>query len=139
MKQSVALVVRDADDRFLIVKRPDDPADPLALVWGLPAITLLPGEDEHAAAERVGLVKLGVTLAVGRKLGELTASRGDYLLRLSDYEATVVSGKVSVPQPDDSMTQYVECRFTSDPALLNEAARRGSLCVRIFLESIPAH
>jgi hypothetical protein len=131
VKHSVALVVRDDSGRFLIVKRPDDPADPLRSVWGLPAITLRSGEDERAAAARAGVAKLGVTLAIGRRIGGLTVGS----LELSDYEATILEGKPTVPQPDTSMTQYTDFRFTSDPSTLEDAARRGSLCARIFLSA----
>ncbi len=131
----MAVVVRGADGTFLVVRRPDDPDDPLAGAWGLPAITLLPGEDERDAVVRAGRAKLGVELTPGRKLGELAADRGAYLLRLSDYEATVAGGTPAVPQPGASMTQYVDCVFTADPATLAGAAARGSLCARIFLES----
>ena len=72
VKRSVAVVVRRsqdpadggtlADGEFLIVRRPDDPGDPLAGVWGLPAVTLRDGEDERAAVVRAGRVKLGVEL-----------------------------------------------------------------------------
>ncbi len=134
-RHSVAIVVRGEDGTFLLVRRPDDPADPLAGVWGLPAVTLREGEDEPAAAVRAGRVKLGVELRVGRKIGEKAADRGEYLLRLSDYEAGIVSGTPSVPQPDTSVTQYVECMFAADPALLGEAAAKGSLCAQVFLES----
>jgi 8-oxo-dGTP diphosphatase len=135
VKHSVAIVVRGADGTFLIVKRPPDPEDPLAGVWGLPAVTLRDGEDERAATVRAGRVKLGVELAVGARIGEKTAERGAYVLRLADYEATVVSGEPSVPQPDTSMTQYTECRFAADPGVLAEAAGKGSLCAQVFLES----
>jgi len=133
IKRSVAVVVRKAG-AFLIVRRPDDPEDLLAGVWGLPAVTLRDGEDEQAAVVRAGRVKLGVELAVGARLGEKTADRGGYLLRLADYEATVLHGVPAVPQPDHSMTQYTACRYTSDPATLAEAAARGSLCAQVFLE-----
>jgi predicted TIM-barrel fold metal-dependent hydrolase len=133
-KHSVAVVVRGDGGTFLAVRRPHDPADPLAGLWGLPAVTLRDGEDERAAVARAGRVKLGVELRAGEKIGEQTADRGSHLLRLADYEATVVSGTPSVPQPDGSMTQYVECVFTSDPRLLAAAADKGSLCARIFLE-----
>jgi len=132
-RHSVAVVVRGADGTFCVVRRPADPDDPLAGLWGLPAITLLDGEDERAAVIRAGQAKLGVRLAVGRKLGSLTADRGSYALTLADYEATVVAGSPSVPQPDTSMTQYDDCMFTDDPTVLHEAARKGSLCARIFL------
>ncbi|MGH3168456.1 MAG: NUDIX hydrolase [Trebonia sp.] len=135
VKHSVAVVVRGADGTFLVVKRPDDPEDPLAGLWGLPAITLRAGEDERSAAARVGQAKLGVTLAVGDKIGEKTADRGAHVLTLSDYEATVASGTVAVPQPGASMTQYAEARFTADRGVLGEAAGQGSVCAQIFLES----
>src|SRR5215469_17637049 len=105
-RHSVAVVVRAPDGAFLVVRRPDDPDDPLAGLWGLPAVTLRDGEDEQAAVVRAGQVKLGVELAAGRKLGEKTADRGSYVLRLSEYETTVAAGTPSVPQPDTSMTQY---------------------------------
>jgi hypothetical protein len=138
VKHSVAVVVRragHADSAFLVVRRPADPADPLAGVWGLPAITLLPGEDERAAAARAGRVKLGVELAVGARIGAKTADRGAYLLRLADYEAVIAAGEPAVPQPDASLTQYTACRFTADRAVLAEAAARGSLCAHVFLEA----
>ena len=143
VKRSVAVVVRRPASpaggglpagEFLVVRRPDDPDDPLAGVWGLPAVTLLDGEDEEAAVARAGRVKLGVELAVGARIGEKTADRGGYTLRLADYEAAVVAGVPAVPQPDGSMTQYTECRYTADPEVLAEAASRGSLCAQVFLE-----
>jgi predicted TIM-barrel fold metal-dependent hydrolase len=134
-RHSVAVVVRGAQGSFCVVRRPDDPGDPLAGLWGLPAITLREGEDERAGVVRAGRAKLGVELAAGRKLGSLTADRGSYTLTLADYEATVVAGTPSVPQPDTSMTQYDACMFTDDPTVLAEAAGKGSLCARIFLAS----
>ena len=135
IKRSVAVVVRGPETgTFLVVKRPDDPADPLAGVWGFPAVTLADGEDERAAVIRAGRDKLGVELAPGGRLGQASADRGAYLLVLADYAATIAAGVPSVPQPDASVTQYVEWRYTADPAELAEAADRGSLCAQIFLE-----
>jgi 8-oxo-dGTP diphosphatase len=133
VKHSVAVVVRREDGAFLVVRRPDDPGDPLAGVWGFPAITLEDHEEERAGVLRAGRVKLGVELAIGRKIGEATADRDDGRLRLSDYEATIIGGTAAVPQPGRSMTQYTALRYVRDPAVLDEAARRGSLCAQIFL------
>ena len=47
MKTSVAVVIGRPDGAFLIVRRPDDPDDPLAGAWGL---SLLDSEDERAAS-----------------------------------------------------------------------------------------
>ena len=135
LKRSVAVVIGRPGGAFLIVRRPDDPDDPLAGAWGLPAITLLDGEDEPAAVVRAGRVKLGVELAAGPRMGEKTADRGGYLLRLADYAATIVAGVPAVPQPDDSVTQYTACRYTSDVGTLAEAAARGSLCAQVFLQN----
>ena len=134
LKRSVAVVIRRPDGAFLVVRRPDDPQDPLAGAWGLPAVTLLDGEDERAAVVRAGRVKLGVELAAGARIGEKTADRGGYALCLADYTATILAGVPAVPQPDDSMTQYTACRYTTEPGTLAEAAARGSLCAQIFLE-----
>jgi len=134
--ESVAVVIRRADGAFLVTRRPDEAGDPLAGVWGFPAVTRRPGEDERSAAARIGPLKLGVTLSVGAKLGERTDDRGDYLLRLADYAAVIADGSPAVPQADESVTQYVACTFTDDPGLLVPAAERGSLCSQIFLESI---
>ena len=136
IKRSVAVVVRGPEaGTFLVVKRPDDPADPLAGVWGFPAVTLADGEDERAAVVRAGRDKLGLVLEPGDRLGRASADRGAYLLVLADYEATIAEGTPSVPQPDTSVTQYVAWHFSADPAELAEAADRGSLCAQIFLEA----
>ena len=134
LKRSVAVVIGRPGGAFLVVRRPDDPDDPLAGAWGLPAVTLLNGEDERAAVVRAGRVKLGVELAAGQRIGEKTADRGSYRLSLADYAATIVAGVPAVPQPDDSMTQYTACRYTSDAGTLADAAARGSLCAQVFLE-----
>lgn len=136
VKHSVAVIVRRRAEacEFLVVRRPDDPDDPLAGLWGLPAITLSSDEDERAAVVRAGRVKLGVELTPGARIGEKTADRGGYLLRLADYEAVIAAGHPVVPQPADSMTQYTGCRFTADPAALAESAARGSLCAQLFLQ-----
>jgi 8-oxo-dGTP diphosphatase len=136
VKESVAVVIRNRAGEFLVTRRPDDPADDLAGVWGFPAATRRGDEPERVAAGRIGPLKLGVTLSVGAKIGERTEDRGQYLLRLADYEASIVEGTPSVPQPDESVTQYVGCEFTSDPTVLVAGARRGSVCSKIFLEAI---
>jgi predicted TIM-barrel fold metal-dependent hydrolase/ADP-ribose pyrophosphatase YjhB (NUDIX family) len=139
IKRSVAVVVRGPEaGTFLVVKRPDDPADLLSGVWGFPAVTLADGEDERAAVIRAGRDKLGVELTPGRLIGQRSADRGAHLLVLADYEATIADGTPSVPQPDASVTQYVEWRYAADPAELAEAADRGSLCAQIFLRAAEA-
>ena len=101
VKRSVAVVVgrpggAAPGGEFLVVRRPDDPDDPLPALWGLPAVPCSTARTSGPAAVRAGRVKLGVELAPGARIGEKTADRGGYLLRLADYEATVLDG---VPGP----------------------------------------
>ena len=136
IKNSVALVVKQ-NDKFMIVQRPDDANDPLANVWGFPAITLKPEEAEIEAVSRAAKDKLGVEVNILRKIGDKTADRGTYILHLSDYEVSIVDGMTPrVPQADTSMTQYTGLKYVDDPTLLFDAARKQSLCSQVYLESI---
>jgi len=134
MKHSVAVVVRGpADGTFLLVRRPDDPGDPLAGVWGLPAVTLAPGEGELDGVARAGHAKLGVTLRAVRRIGARTGIQNGASLRLAEYEAVITAGTPQVPQADPAVTQYTAWRYSADPGDLAEAAGRGSLCAAVFL------
>lgn len=136
-KHAVSLVIKDDNNSFLIVKRPDDPNDDLGGMWGFPAITLKDGESEANGADRVADAKLGIKINLGKRLGESTHDRPNYVLTLADYEATIAEGIPTAPQSTDlSITQYAECKFTDDPTVLYAAARKGSQCTQIFLETI---
>jgi|GEM_PF-5320195 ADP-ribose pyrophosphatase YjhB (NUDIX family) len=60
IKYTIAVALKKAEDsnEFLVVRRPADDAD-LADSWGLPAVTLLPGELPEDGAVRVCREKLG--------------------------------------------------------------------------------
>ena len=133
---AVAAVVRreDGSSSFLAVRRPPDD-DRLPDVWGLPAVSLLPGELPEAGLRRLGEEKLNATLQPERFIGIRAADRGDYLLILMDIEARVAAGEPDVKRASTLRTAYVEQQWTSDLSLLAEAARRGSVCSRILLES----
>jgi hypothetical protein len=136
IKRAVALVIKNKQGEFLTVKRPEDETGPLAGVWGFPAITLYEGENEIEAARRVGRFKLGAIVEVGDKIGERTDDRGEYILHLSDYEADFTQGSVpKVPQPDTSVTQYTDLKYTDNPKVLLPAAQKGSLCSQVYLNS----
>jgi 8-oxo-dGTP diphosphatase len=134
-KYAASLIIRNDDGEFLVVKRPDDPRDEIAGVWGFPAASARDeSEDEVTTAHRVATDKLGVKVELGRRIGESTHERRAVVLTLVDYEARIVSGTPSVPQSDASITQYVELMYTKDPTVVIEAARRGSQCTQIFLD-----
>jgi 8-oxo-dGTP diphosphatase len=117
-KEAVSLVIISDDNNFLAVKRPDDPNDDLAGIWGFPAVTLKEGESHQEAATRVGRQKLGVEIELGERIGDSTHDRGTYTLHLTDYKAKVVRGEPRAPQKDKSVTQYSECKYSDDPKIV---------------------
>lgn len=136
-KEAVSIIVRDIDDKFLIVKRPNDPNDDLAGVWGFPAVTLRPDEKDTDGIDRIARTKLGMNVGILKRLGESTHERPGYTLKLVDYEVLALNNsKPKVPQPYTDVTQYTECKFTNDPSILIPAAQKGSQCTQIFLESL---
>jgi ADP-ribose pyrophosphatase YjhB (NUDIX family) len=130
-KRSVSLAVHDADGRVLQVQRPPDDED-LPLAWGLPAASLRPGEDWRAAVERAARDKLGVAVEPLLVLGQGHLDRPGYRLMMRLYEARLVEGEPSVPQPAPDVTQYVAWRW-GRAADLEPAAAAGSLCSRLYL------
>ena len=109
---------------LLLVRRPDDDED-LPGVWGLPAVSLAPGESEEQAVRRAGRDKLGVELDPVEPLGREQT--------MTDWRVRIVSGEPAVPQPG-AHTQYVELRF-GEPSELVPGARAGSLCCRALLRA----
>jgi hypothetical protein len=122
-KRSLSVVI-DGPRGVLLVRRPDHDAD-LPGVWGLPAVSLGDGESQEDGVRRAGQEKLGVALRPLRPLGEDGA--------MTDWEAELVSGEPSVPQPGAN-TQYAELRW-GELAELVPAARQGSLCSRVLLRA----
>ena len=114
----------ESPDGLLLVRRPDDD-DSLPGVWGLPAVSLGPGESEEDAVRRAGRDKLGVKVEPLRPVGREGS--------MTDWQARVAAGEPAVPQqgPD---TQYTDLRW-GEPAELVPAAREGSLCCRVLLRA----
>ena len=135
-KEAVSIIVKQPNGEFLVVKRPIDPDDDLAGVWGFPAVTLRDDEVEVDGINRAAKDKLGVEVGIIKRLGESTHERPKYILKLTDYEVFITKGTPKVPQSDTSTTQYTECKFTSDPSIIIPAARKGSQCTQIFLKDL---
>jgi NUDIX domain-containing protein len=116
--------VIEGPDGLLLVRRPDDD-ESLPGVWGLPAVSLAPGESEQEGVRRAGSDKLGVEVEPLERLGREGT--------MTDWEARIVSGRPAVPQ-DGPHTQYSDLRW-GDPSELAPAAREGSLCCRALLRA----
>lgn len=122
IKRSVAIVIEDTSGRFLAVKRAEND-DSLPGVWGLPGASPKQNESSKAAAIRAGKDKLGVAVRIVEFIGEDQIDRGRFINHLKEYRATIISGRPSVPQPDNSVSQYVDHTYTDDPLLLVDAAQ----------------
>jgi ADP-ribose pyrophosphatase YjhB (NUDIX family) len=133
VKRSVSFAIFRPDDRdqVLVVQRPPDDED-LPDAWGLPAGSLRPGEDWADAARRAGRDKLGVELAVDGELNRGSIERAPYTLEMRLLEARIVAGEARVPQSVAGVTQYQAWRWGTAEDLV-PAAKRGSLCSRLFL------
>lgn len=134
--EAISLVITDENNNFLAVKRADDPSDVLSNVWGFPAVTLRPSESHQEGALRIGIQKLGISIEMGEKIGDSTYDRKTHVLHLTDYQAKITNGIPVAPQTDMSVSQYTECKFSNDPTILFEAARKGSQCTQLYLASI---
>jgi 8-oxo-dGTP diphosphatase len=130
LKRSVSLVIEDGH-RVLLVRRPVRD-DSLPGAWGLPAASLEPNEPEDEALRRAG-AKLGVEVRPLRLLGEAEDERPGYRMVMRDWSAEITAGAPAVPQPGAG-TQYTDWRW-GDPAELEPAARRGSLCAQVLLRA----
>jgi 8-oxo-dGTP diphosphatase len=114
--------VIEGPEGLLLVRRPDDD-ESLPGIWGLPAVSLAPGESEEDAVRRAGRDKLGVELEPVEPVGRLET--------MTDWRARIRDGEPAVPQPGPN-TQYTDLRW-GEAAELMPAAREGSLCCRVLL------
>lgn len=135
IKYVVAVVLKNDrnPDEFLVVKRPEDDPD-LKGSWGLPAVTLKPGELPEQGALRVCREKLGCEATPDRFLGIMFQKRNSYDIFLMDIEMTLTGDKQpDVTRAKSDRTVYTEQTWTIDPAVLMPAAENGSCCASIFL------
>jgi ADP-ribose pyrophosphatase YjhB (NUDIX family) len=130
---SVAIVNAQDTDQLLLVRRPPDDED-LPGVWGLPAVTLRPGEDWLDGARRAAREKLGVELKIGREINRGQTPRPGYTLEMRLFEARISAGEPRVLQSADNVTNYRDWRWAEAEAL-RPAAVLGSLCCRLYLEA----
>lgn len=140
-RQAIALaIVRTGPggaSQVLGVRRPDDPEDDLAGLWGLPAATLGSQETEDGALERLATEKLGLAIHGVRLLRRGSQRRDGYVLHMAIYEAAI-SEDPNLPLPwsgRPGVTHYQGwCWMT--PVALTEASNHGSLCARLYLDEL---
>jgi ADP-ribose pyrophosphatase YjhB (NUDIX family) len=128
-KRSLALAAWGEEGLLLVLRPQDDPE--FAGAWGLPAVSLKPEEALEEAAQRVAREKLGTEVALRFPVAFGREERKAYTLELWVYEAELLA-PIRLPKPKPGKTYYTAFRFASLEDL-REAARRGSLCSRLFL------
>ena len=131
---AVVLINPNNSDEILAVKRPHGD-NSLPGVWGLPAVTVEEGELSEAAVKRLGVEKLATQIQAESYIGIQYDERADYGIILMDIRATLVGDEPAVENAQTSKTKYVAQKWTSDLSIFTEAAAKGSLCVRILVES----
>lgn len=135
VKYTVAIVLKNKTnpEEFLVVKRPDDDPD-LRGEWGLPAVTLHPGELPEDGVRRACKEKLGCTAESIRFLGIMFQKRNSYDIFLMDIEMMLTDGQVAdIHQASTEHTAYTDQKWTTDPMDLMRSAKNGSCCSSIFL------
>lgn len=134
-KYTVAVVLKKSkdSDEYLVVRRPAEDKD-LADSWGLPAVSLEPGELPEQGAARVCREKLGCTATPDRFLGIMFQKRNAYDIFLMDVEMILDEGQVAdVAKANTTHTAYSRQEWTTDPMMLMESARAGSCCASLFV------
>ena len=132
-KQSASIVITGDKNEFLIVKR--SMGDSFSGHWGFPAASVRGDETLEEVALRAARDKLGVEIEITKVIGERTENKGEYNEHQTEFEARILSGEISLKERDSSVSKYDEFKYTSNPKELLPAAKDGSICSRIFLES----
>jgi ADP-ribose pyrophosphatase YjhB (NUDIX family) len=137
-KAAAAVVIPCPEDpsRILVVRRPEAPGEELPGIWGLPAASQQAGESLEETARRIGWQKLGMRLRPGKLIAQGVQRRPGYELVLSLYEAATEGGEPLLTCPEErqpGITYYTAWQW-AEPQVLQEGARRGSVCSRLLLE-----
>ena len=146
MKRSVSVAIRfvqpDGAERVVAVLRPRVPDDPLGGLWGLPAATARDGESEDEAAARVLSDKLGLQVSSEGLMRINEGWRDDGVSSSQSMTVYTLDWSGESPLPvslparsvdSEAVTLYEDWRWAA-PEEMREAARRGSLCTRLYLE-----
>lgn len=135
MKRSVALAIFHPahPGQVLVVQRPPWDAD-LPGIWGLPATSLHRGESVEEAAQRCARTKLGTQVYLQSLLGEGWQRGPSVPHIMTVWSAQAQEDTFTLPPtgPDSPVTLYMAWQW-ANPLVLEEGARKGSLCCQLFL------
>ncbi|MFN3974681.1 MAG: DNA mismatch repair protein MutT [Dehalococcoidia bacterium] len=119
--------------RVLVVQRPPWDTD-LPGIWGLPAASLFPWESVEEAAQRCARTKLGAKVYIQGLLGEAWEEGASIPHMMTLFGALPEEDNFTLPPavPGSPVTLYRAWQWASY-SVLEEGARSGSLCCRLFL------
>ncbi len=123
--------------KVLAIKREQHPADILAGLWGLPAVSLVVQETEDQGVARIGWQKLGIEVRPVNFIGQKTHQRSRNLqLTMRLWECAIDSDPdfSRRDMQDPHVSQYVSWQWLEPQALI-PTAQKGSLCTQVLLES----
>ncbi len=134
LKESIAVVVYSPEEpgKVLLVQRPEEDAE-LPGIWGLPAVTLQPGEGDEVALRRLVRQKLGTELLDFRFLCSGEQQRARYRLRMRLYGA-LLAGTPRLPQDAPHTATYYRQWRWGELEELRAGALQGSLCCQLALD-----
>ncbi len=133
LKESIAVVVYSPEEpeKVLLVQRPEEDAE-LPGIWGLPAVTLQPGESDEVALRRLVRQKLGTELLDFRFLCSGEQQRARYRLRMRLY-GVLLAGTPRLPQDAPRTATYYRQWRWGELEELRAGALQGSLCCQLAL------
>jgi 8-oxo-dGTP diphosphatase len=100
----VGAVVTDGQGRLLMIKRGREPG---AGLWSIPGGRIEPGETDAEALVREMLEETGLTVQVGRLLGQVRRpGLNGTVIDIRDYTATVIAGTLR-PGDDAADARWV--------------------------------
>ncbi len=150
VKHTIALALIRGS-KVLVVLRPNDPGEELPGVWGLPAASQRGQESVDDMVRRIAHDKLGLPdVQIDQLLVHGSQERPSYILEMDIYMASTAASPRLPARPAvlhlqaagrgvstatvAPTTFYIDWQWAY-PEVLTPAAKQGSLCAQLFLES----
>lgn len=126
-RHAISIVIQNENDEILFALRSANKSS-YPLAWSLPSHYVSENESPKDTVKRIGKNKLGIELEIGELLNEGKSDRGDFILFMHDYSATITNGEPNIVSND-----YVELIWAEPHSQLNSMKVMGDCC-RLYKE-----